>query len=148
MKSYLIMSLIALSSLSSQAMATVADDIKVEQAYVRAVPPNQPISAAFMVIENTDMNDHQLRAASSPAAQVVELHTHTQENGMMKMRQVPEINLPAGAQAILKPGGLHIMLINLTAPLSTDHKVPLTLQFEDGSQKQLELPVQPVMMQH
>lgn len=133
-----------LMSLSLGVQASVSEQITVKDGFVREVPPNQTISAAFMTLQNNDMSDHKVVSATSPAAKVVELHTHTHENGMMKMRQIPQIDLPAGSEAMLKPGGLHIMLIDLTAPLSSEKMVPVTLKFEDGSEKQLELPVKSV----
>lgn len=133
-----------LMTLSLGVQAAVNDQIQIKDGFVREVPPNQTISAAFMTIQNNDLSDHKVVSASSPAAKIVELHTHTHENGMMKMRQIPQIDLPAGADAMLKPGGLHIMLIDLTAPLATDKPVPVTIKFEDGSEKTMELPVKSV----
>jgi hypothetical protein len=91
------------------------------------------------------MDDHKIISASSPAAKTVELHTHMHENGMMKMRQVPNINIPAGGDALLKPGGLHIMLIGLTQELKKDVPVSVTIKYEDGSEKALSLPVNGMM---
>lgn len=133
-----------LMTLSLGVQAAVNDQIQIKDGFVREVPPNQTISAAFMTIQNNDMSDHKVVSASSPAAKIVELHTHTHESGMMKMRQIPQIDLPAGADAMLKPGGLHIMLIDLTAPLASDKPVPVTIKFEDGSEKTMELPVKSV----
>ena len=133
-----------LMTLSLGVQAAVNDHIQIKDGFVRDVPPNQTISAAFITIQNNDMSDHKVVSASSPAAKIVELHTHTHENGMMKMRQIPQIDLPAGADAMLKPGGLHIMLIDLTAPLASDKPVPVTIKFEDGSEKTMELPVKSV----
>lgn len=133
-----------LMTLSLGVQAAVNDQIQIKDGFVREVPPNQTISAAFMTIQNNDMSDHKVVSASSPAAKTVELHTHTHENGMMKMRQIPQIDLPAGADAMLKPGGLHIMLIDLTAPLASDKLVPVTIKFEDGSEKTMDLPVKSV----
>lgn len=138
--------------LAFNAQGAVNDHISIADGFVRAVPPNQTISAAFMTLHNEDMNDHKVVSASSPAAKVVELHTHSNDNGVMKMRQIPEIGVPAGGEAFLKPGGLHIMLIDLTGPLATNKPVPVTLKFEDGSEKTVSLPVKSVnpmmQMQH
>ncbi len=138
--------------LAFNAQGAVNDHISIADGFVREVPPNQTISAAFMTLHNEDMNDHKVVSASSPAAKVVELHTHSNDNGVMKMRQIPEIGVPAGGEAFLKPGGLHIMLIDLTGPLATNKPVPVTLKFEDGSEKTVSLPVKSVnpmmQMQH
>jgi hypothetical protein len=135
--------LLLTSSLS--ALAAVTDKVLVSDGYVREVPLGQMVSATFMTLHNEDMDDHKIISASSPAAKTVELHTHTHENGMMKMRQVPNINIPAGGDALLKPGGLHIMLIGLTQELKKDVPVSVTIKFEDGSEKTLSLPVKGMM---
>lgn len=149
--SLLCLSGLLLSPLS--ALAAVTDSISIENGFVREVPPGQPNSAAFMTIKNSDFADHKVVNARSPVANVVELHTHTHEGGMMKMRQIPDIGLPAGGESVLKPGGLHVMLIDLKQPLKSGDMIPVELEFEDGSRKALSLPVQPVtpmgrMMQH
>jgi copper(I)-binding protein len=125
--------------------AGVADQIKVDDPYVRAVPPGQPNSASFMLLLNGDEQAHKLVDAHSPVAKVVELHTHIEEDGMMKMRRVPAIDLPAGETTTLAPGGLHVMLIGLQQKLVPGEKVVLTLVFEDGSEVELQAPVRKVM---
>jgi hypothetical protein len=125
---------------------SAADQVEVQDAYVRAVPPGQPNSASFMGLHNGDSRDHALVGAASPAAKVVELHTHTMVDGMMQMRPVDKIELPAGATTSLKPGGFHVMLIGLQQPLVPDQTVPLTLNFEDGSQTQVSAPVRKLQM--
>ncbi|MDD3610272.1 MAG: copper chaperone PCu(A)C [Halothiobacillaceae bacterium] len=120
--------------------ATAADSVRVDDPYVRLMPPGQPNTAAFMVLENTDGADHAVVSAESPAAKVVELHTHTHEDGMMKMRQIPRIDIPGMGVTTLQPGGLHVMLIDLVAPLAADQTVDVTLVFEDGSRKTLKAP--------
>lgn len=139
----LLMTALLASSLS--AFAAVTEQVQVLDGYVREVPPTQQISAAFMTLHNDDMSDHKIVSASSPAAKTVELHTHTNENGMMKMRQVPDIAIPAGGDTFLKPGGLHIMLIGLTQELKKDVPISVTIKFEDDSEKTLSLPVKSVM---
>jgi copper(I)-binding protein len=139
----LLMTALLASSLS--AFAAVTEQVQVLDGYVREVPPTQQISAAFMTLHNDDMSDHKIISATSPAAKTVELHTHTLDEGMMKMRQVPDIAIPAGGDTFLKPGGLHIMLIGLTQELKKDVPVSVTIKFEDGSEKTLSLPVKSVM---
>jgi len=128
-----------------------ADGIEVQGAYVRAVPPGQGNSAAFMSLTNRTDADHTLVAAESAASQVVELHTHLKEEGMMKMRRVDRIELPSGETVKLEPGGLHLMLIDLTQQLSPGEDVEMTLVYEDGSRTSLTAPVKTVeetMEQH
>ena len=126
---------------------SAADSVTAADAYIRAVPPGQPNSAAFMVLKNGDSVDHALVGAASPAANVVELHTHVHEDGMMKMRPVDKIDIKAGGETALQPGGLHIMLIDLTQPLTPGERVPVTLTFEDGTSKNVEAEVRKLQMQ-
>ena len=125
---------------------SAAELVGVQDAYVRAVPPGQPNSASFMGLHNSDSQDHALVGAVSPAAKVVELHTHTMKDGMMQMRPVERIDLPAGTTTSLKPGGFHVMLIGLQQPLVPDQTVPLTLMYEDGSKAQVNAPVRKLQM--
>ncbi len=124
--------------------AAMAADIAVESPYARATAPGQPNSAVFMQIRNQG-EATSLVAASSNAAKVVELHTHTNDQGVMRMRQIDAIDLPASSQVELAPGGLHIMLIGLEAPLQVGSQIELTLDFADGSSEQLAVPVEMVM---
>lgn len=128
-------------TLSTAVFAGAADQIVVQDPYVRLAPPNAPATGAFMVIRNTGANDVKVLKAANPASKVTELHTHTNENGVMKMRPVPAIDVPAKGQAVLQPGGLHVMLIDMKAPLKEGDIVPITLGFDDGSSKQVDAKV-------
>lgn len=123
---------------------TAAEVISVETPYVRAVPPGQTNSAAFMRLSNGSGQPHALVAARSPAAKAVELHTHSMQDGMMRMRPVERVELAAGETVALQPGGLHVMLIGLTQPLVLGQELPLTLVFEDGSERELGAPVKKI----
>jgi len=83
-----------------------------------------------------------LVSASADIARSVELHTHINDNGVMRMRPVPAIDLPAGQEVTLRPGGLHLMLIGLTAPLVVGQRVPITLVFERAGAMPVELTVE------
>ncbi|MBS1229999.1 MAG: periplasmic copper chaperone [Proteobacteria bacterium] len=115
--------------------------LRIDDPYVRLVPPNAPASAAFMVISNSGSTERQLLKAQSPAAKSVELHTHINDHGVMKMRQVDRIAIKANGQTELKPGSYHIMLIDLAQALNEGDSVPLTLSFDDGSTQQISAPV-------
>ena len=115
--------------------------LSVQEPYVRLVPPGITVSAAFMTIDNTGTTDRQLARAESPLAGTVELHTHVNDNGVMKMRAVSAIPIPAKGQAQLKPGGDHIMLIGLKAALQEGRDVPITLYFDDGSHLTVMAPI-------
>ncbi|PSL13206.1 hypothetical protein CLV44_11335 [Marinobacterium halophilum] len=121
-----------------------AADVQVDSAYVRATPPGQINSAVFMQIQNQG-DATALVGANSPAAKVVELHTHQHDQGVMRMRKVETIALPHATQVNFAPGGMHIMLIGLKAPLQADTRIDMTLNFADGTEQQLSVPVQHVM---
>jgi copper(I)-binding protein len=103
-----------------------------------------------MSLENQTGENQALVGAESAVSEVVELHTHVEEGGMMRMRRVDKIEVPAGETVTLKPGGLHVMLIGLKQPLEPGDAVDLTLIFEDGSRMPVQAPVRPieVQMQH
>ncbi len=143
---YPAMLLSALLCFSGSLFAAAADQVSAADAYVRAVPPGQPNSASFMTLTNASANDIVLKGAESSAAKVVELHTHTLSDGMMRMRQVEKIDLPAGQSVKLQPGGLHVMMIGLQRDLVPGEQIDLALVFEDGSKLQLKVPVVKLQM--
>ncbi|MBA5764857.1 copper chaperone PCu(A)C, partial [Vibrio sp. 404] len=85
--------------------------------------------------------DRSLVAASTPAARVAELHNHVDVDGVMQMRRVEAVPVPANASVSLAPGGYHLMLIDLAAPLHEGDEVTLSLTFDDGQTLELEAPV-------
>ena len=115
--------------------------------YVRLLPPGSPNTAAFMVLRNDGDKPVKLVAGASPEAGRVELHTHLHENGVMKMRQVESIEIPAKGEAVLKPGSLHVMLIGLKQDLKEGDVVPITLKLDDGSSTKIEAPVRKIQVQ-
>jgi len=131
--------------LSTFLSAGLRAEVTVEEPYVRAMPPGQTVTGAFMQLHNVGAEDRLLVSASSPAAGVVELHTHVSEDGMMKMRQIPRIEVPAGAMTPLKPGGLHVMLIDVPTRLQAGDTVDIVLHFDDDSRQTITAPVKTVM---
>lgn len=127
--------------LSAGAFAGSADQVTVHEPYVRLAPPNAPATGAFMVIRNGGNKDVKVVKAANPVSKITELHTHLNEGGVMKMRPVPAIDIKAGGEAVLKPGSLHVMLIDLKAPMKEGDVVPITLTFDDGSSKQVDAKV-------
>ena len=126
------------------ALAGAADTVQAVDPYIRAMPPGQSVSAAFRGLSNTGKEDHTLVAAETPAAMMVELHEHTMADGMMQMREVEQIDLPAGATVELKPGGLHIMLMGLKSQLKPGDRVEITLIYGDGSKATVQVPVRKI----
>ena len=98
--------------------------------------------AGYLSIRNDGTAPDRLIGASTPAARAVELHTMLRDGEVMRMRPVTEIALPPGQTVTLAPGGLHIMLIGLGAPLVLGADVPLTLRFAQAGEVTVQLRVQ------
>ena len=126
-------------------VALFASNIEVNDSYVRATPPGLPNSAAFMTVVNNSDKDIAIVKASSSVSKVVELHTHDMKDGVMKMYQVPKIDIASKSQTVLKPGGFHIMLIGLYNPLKVGENVELTLELSNGETKTIQADVKTVM---
>lgn len=127
--------------LSAGVLAAAADQVSVQDPYVRLAPPGAPATGAFMVLKNAGDKDVKVVKADNPASKVTEMHNHINDGGVMKMRPVPAIEIKAKGEAVLKPGSLHIMLIDLKAPMKEGDVVPITLNFDDGSSKQVDAKV-------
>ena len=119
---------LVLASLPAYAHDMVGD-IMVEQAWARASAGLAGNGAAFLILSNEGLAADRLVNVTSPVAEKVELHTHVMEDGVMKMRPVDGIDLAPGGMVELKPGGLHIMLLGLKAPLVDGNTFPVTLTF-------------------
>ena len=126
--------------LAAPAMADTP--LTVEDAHARILLPSRP-GAAWLTIRNTGGEDR-LIGAESPAAERVEIHTHIREGGVMMMRRVEGIDLPAGGEAALEPGGDHLMLLGLKGELSPEDRFPLTLLFEKAGRVDIEMRVAPL----
>ncbi len=132
----------ALVSLTSATLQ--AQTVEVKNAWVRTSVQGQKATGAFMTL--TAKEGSRLVAASSPVAGVAEVHEMKMEGDVMKMRALANgLDLPAGKAVELKPGGFHVMLLDLKAALPKDSTVPLTLTFRDAkgieSRQELKLPV-------
>ncbi len=114
--------------------------VKVVDGWVRAAPEGRSLTAAYFTVISTDGSDDALLSVVGPSAAVFELHETTHENGAMHMRQVPEIVADADGAA-LEPGGLHLMMIDLAAPLADGETVDLVLNFRDAGAVPVTLPV-------
>lgn len=130
------MTLAALAVLSPAA-ALADEGLTIRDAYVRSTNPKT--AAAFMVVENHGAADCRLTGVSSDAAEMVELHTHAEVDGVMKMQKVEGgIAIPAGTEHALARGGDHVMLMGLTKPLAQGDTVALTLDFGDCGTRPIE----------
>jgi copper(I)-binding protein len=147
MKRNLLVSTIASAVLGLTFVAHAQDakvgSIKIENAYTRATVPGQMVAGGFMKIENKGAAD-QLVSVSSPVAGEVQLHEMAMDGNVMKMRQVKDIAVPAGGVVELKPGGLHLMFMNIKAPLLAGQPVPVKLKFAKAGEVEVKVPVNPL----
>ncbi|SFB75334.1 hypothetical protein SAMN05216344_102265 [Polaromonas sp. OV174] len=116
-----------------------AQTVDVKDAWVRSTVAGQKGSGAFMKI--TAQANTQLVGAETPVAGVAEVHEMKLEGDVMKMRAVPVLDLPAGKTVELKPGGYHLMLMDLKQALAKGGTVPLTLRFRDAQGKESKLEI-------
>ena len=128
----------ALIALTTSAWAQTSS-VDIKDPWVRATVAQQKATGAFMQL--TAKADSKLIEAKSPVAGVVEIHEMAMDNNVMKMRQIPGVALPAGKAVELKPGGYHVMLMDLKGQVKEGDVVPVTLVFEgkDGKRESVEI---------
>jgi copper(I)-binding protein len=119
----------------------VYGQIQIENPWSRATPGGTKIAAGYMVVKNNSATADHLVSASSPNAGRVETHVHIREGDVMRMREVKGYDIPAHGSFELKPGGAHLMLINIKAPFKAGDRVPVTLRFQRAGEVKIELAV-------
>lgn len=121
------------------------EGVMVADPYARETPPNAQVGGAYMTLMNHGPATR-LIGAQSEAAKAVQIHNHVIDDaGVMRMRQVEDgIALGMHETVVLQPGGLHVMLMGLNAPLKKGETVDITLDFEDGSTIDIVVPVKSI----
>lgn len=115
--------------------------VSIDQPWMRATPPGAKVAGGFMTVTNKGAQPDQLVGAASPVAARVELHVHMHEGGVMKMKQVQGFDIPANGQFVLKPGGAHLMFVDIKRPIKEGEKIPVTLKFEKAGEVKAEYAV-------
>ncbi|UPG74604.1 copper chaperone PCu(A)C (plasmid) [Roseomonas gilardii subsp. gilardii] len=123
------------------ARAQQPGSISIEQPWARAAVQGGT-GGVFLTIRNTGAAPDRLLSASSPLPHSAELHTTVRDGDVMRMQPVQAIEIPAGGSVTLRPGGLHLMLVGLSAPLRVGEAVPVTLTFEHAGAITVQVPVQ------
>ena len=141
---YLLIISATLLASTAHAAEKARDVIQIENPFARASVPGMGMSAIFMTLKNTGQQEHLLVEAQSGVSANTELHGHVMDKGMMRMRQMAHIHIKPGQDKLLKPGGLHIMLIGLTTTLIEGREIKLKLTFDDGSEQTLTVPVKSI----
>ena len=126
-----------LAAFSCPAAAQVA----IDKPWVRATAPGARVAGGYMVIRNQGTVADRLLSASSPAAAKVELHVHINDNGVMKMREVPAYDVPARGAFELRPGGAHLMFVEVKRPFKEGGTVPVKLTFEKAGEVNTEFQI-------
>jgi hypothetical protein len=119
-----------LFALPAVAPTKTLGDITVQSIWARATPPSAKTGVIYMTLVNNGKKDDKLIGASTPVAAEARLHTELMDHGVTKMRPIKSVDIKPGATAVLKPGGMHLMLMGLKQPLSTGHAFPVTLRFQ------------------
>lgn len=121
------------------APSQVQDGIAIQNAWVRPTVGEQDATGAYLTI--TSQDDLTLVGVATPAAEIAEVHEMKMDGDIMRMRMAERIEIKAGEPLELKPGGYHVMLMALTAPVVAGDEVELSLQFEKADGSKVEIPV-------
>jgi copper(I)-binding protein len=112
--------------------------------WARATAQGQRVGGAYLEIDNRGGADR-LLAVRGEVSEAQQLHSMALQGNVMHMREVDAVDVPAGAKVKLEPGGLHIMLVGLKAPLAAGSSFPLTLKFEKAGEVKVEVKVESAM---
>lgn len=127
------MALAALAGLAGAGAVAAGAQVQALDPWVQGAPPNAKVLAAYVALRNTGSGPQTLVGAASSAFAQVELHRTVMHGEMAHMEAVAELVLPSGQTVALKPGGLHLMLIDPRQPLAAGARVPITLSFKGGA---------------
>ena len=127
-----------------QPAANGGGTLEASGAWARATAPGQPVGAVYLTVRNGTSADDRLVGGSTPAARAVEIHTMRMDEEIMRMRRQDGLDIPAGGSAELGPGGTHLMLVGLKAPLTAGATVPLSLDFAKAGRKDVVATVEPI----
>ena len=119
-----------------------ADEIlDIDDAWVAEAPPVAPVMGGYMKIENETDKPISITRASCPDFETVEIHEMSMSGGMMKMREIEKLDVPAGGKVELKPGGYHLMLIKPKQPFKKGDSMTVTLHMADGQSQAVKMKV-------
>lgn len=124
----------ALSGVFVSAAALAQTPVALEGAWVRALPPTQSNTAAYLTLENTGAAPVVVKSASASIADRVEIHTTREVDGMMRMEQLQALTLSPGQRFELAPGGTHLMLLDVETMPAPGQTVRLCVQLESGEE--------------
>jgi hypothetical protein len=138
----------ALFPLAVSAHEFKAGDLLIGHPWARATAGQMGTGAVYFSVTNNGREADKLIAAATPVAAEAQLHVHLMEDGVMKMRPVENIDIVPGTPVVLKPSGLHVMLMGLHAPLKEGDSFPLTLSFQKAGAVTVSVLVEGVAATH
>lgn len=139
---------LSLAALAAHAHSFKLGELTIGHPYARSTAPGQPTGGAYLSITNAGAAADKLVSVTAGISTSVELHEMKMDGNVMRMREVPGIEVPAGKAVELKPGGLHIMLMGLKAPLKQGEKFPLKLKFEKAGEVTVTVNVEGAAASH
>lgn len=122
-----------------------AAELTVNDGYLRATPPGQMMSSAFMQLTNDTDQTITITGGESAYVKAIEIHNHAMKDGMMSMEHIPTLSILAGESKTLAPGGLNFMLIGLQQSLVPGDTFNFNLVFDNGEQQSLTLPIKSIV---
>lgn len=140
--------ILILSAFIVNLWALTQENLSIENAYIKQTPPNAKTTAIFLTIKNDSNKDIFLLKAKTNLSEISELHTHTNENGKMIMKEVPNIEIKAHSSTELKPGGLHIMIFDIKNQIDENTQTDLTLYFDNNQSIELKNIPSKELMKH
>ena len=124
-------------------VATAAwSQVEIERPWVRATAPGAKVAAGYMTIHNKSASPDRLIGVTSPAAARVETHVHIRDGDILRMREVKGYDIPAGGSFELKPGGAHLMFVDIKQPFKEGDRIAATLRFEKAGEVRVEFAVE------
>lgn len=117
---------------------------QVKNAHIKVMPPGQTRAAVYLVLHNLGQQDRQILNIETDIAGQAEVHRHTYEDGMMKMRPVPHALIPANGSLVFEPGSYHIMLMDVAEPPAVGTQFTVTMEFDKGERFTFPVDVRPL----
>jgi copper(I)-binding protein len=118
--------------------------VEIDRPWIRATAPGAKTAAGYMTMRNKSAQPDRLVGGSTPVAAKVETHVHVKDGEILRMREVKAYDVPAKGSFELKPGGAHLMLVDLKRPLKAGEKVPVALKFENSGEVKVDFDVRPL----
>ena len=130
---FLILFLVAWPAMAAEPPGAAMQDVQIGDAWVRAMPPSQASTAAYMTVHNSGNSELVITGATSDAANRVEIHTSRQVDGMVRMERLEQVPLAPGQVIEFAPGGMHLMILGLEKMPAPGEQVKLCLEFMSGA---------------